>query len=146
MIIHVKGEILRANVALDTGAYDENRRIMTRKPFVSAVLMIRVTHTTIGDSIEFVTIEKAKGSENFEQLYKSSFDYTVVEGEIQYIDIIVSSLDKDLPKNYSSQCLALLRDGDLIKAELSVKETEGIFNEPNNSIIWLNLLPRRSHD
>ena len=142
MIIHVKGEILRANVALDTGTYDENRHVMARKPFVSAVMMIRVTHICIGDSIEFVPVFMASNSENFNQLYKSSFDCSVVEGEFQHMDVIVSAIDKDLPKNYSSQCLALLREGDLIKAELSVKETEGLFSEPNNTIIWLNLLPR----
>ena len=144
MIIHVKGEILRANVALDTGTYDENRHILVRKPFVSAVMMIRVTHIPIDDGIEFVLISKARGTENFEHLYNSSFDCEMVEGEIQHVDIIVSAIDKELPKNYSSQCLALLRDGDLIKAELSIKRYEGLFTEPNNTIIWLNLLPRRS--
>ena len=142
MIIHVKGEVLRANVIVDTGMYDENRHVMARKPFVSAVMMIRVTNISIGDSIEFVTLNKARDSENFKQLYKSSFDSRIVEGEFEYMDVIVSALDKDLPKNYSSQCLSLMREGDLIKAELSVKETEGPFSEPNNTIIWLNLLPR----
>ena len=142
MIIHVRGEILRANIVLDTGLYDENRHIMSRKPFVSGVAMIRVTHIPIGDGIEFVPIDEAKGTDNFNQLYRASFDSGVVEGEFHYLDVIVSSLDKELSKSYSSQCLALLREGDLIKAELSVKESEGLFTEPNNTMIWVNLLPR----
>ena len=141
MIIHVKGMVIRANVVVDGGNYDENKHIRPRKPFVTAVLMLRVTHIPIGDGIEFVPIAEAKGTANFKQLYSSSFD-SYLNSEEPYIDIIVSALDKDLPKQYSSQCLALVREGDLIKAELSVKESEALFSEPNNSIIWLNILPK----
>ena len=140
MIVHVKGIVTRANVVHDAGSYDENKHIRSRKPFVSAVLMIRVTHIPINDSIEFVPVMEAKNTEAFDQLYRSSFDSEFIDNP--FIEIVVSAFEKELPKNYSSQCLALVREGDLIKAELSVKESEGLLAEPNHSIIWLNILPR----
>ena len=142
MILHVKGTVLRANVVLDSGNYEENRHIRVREPFVSAVVMLRVTHIPINDGIEFVPIMEAERTDNFNQLYKASFDSELHGVDEPYMDIIVSALDMKLPKMYSSQCLALMREGDSFKAELSIKETEGLFSEPNNSIIWLNLLPR----
>lgn len=140
MIIHIKGIVTRANIVHDAGSYDENKHIRARKPFVSAVLMIRVTHIPIGDGIEFVPLMDAENTQSFNELYQSSFDCNLTDDP--FIEIVASAFEKELPKNYSAQCLALLREGDLVKAELSVKMSDGLLSEPNNSIVWLNILPK----